>query len=210
MRQRVALAAALAGGPGFLVLDEPAVGLGAEQRGVFRELVAQAGEGRTVLPSVHRTEDVAVLCHRAVVTAGGAARRGHRSTRWRCCCSPPRGPGPRWAASPGGGGGPRLGARRRHGDGPSDGRAASGPGRRGRPAARGRPRAPARTGGPGPVRGAGRREVGGGPRPVGGPAVRGVGGGGGPRGGTAGRSGSGQVSVRYIRSVSCVTNPSRS
>ncbi|WP_019073710.1 ABC transporter ATP-binding protein [Streptomyces hokutonensis] len=74
MRQRVALAAALVGDPGFLVLDEPTVGLDPEQRMRFRELIARAGEGRTVLLSTHQTEDVAMLCHRVVVMAGGTVR----------------------------------------------------------------------------------------------------------------------------------------
>ncbi|MEU0165389.1 ABC transporter ATP-binding protein [Streptomyces iakyrus] len=74
MRQRVALAAALAGDPGFLVLDEPTVGLDPEQRMRFRELIAGAGEGRTVLLSTHQTEDVAMLCHRVIVMAGGRVR----------------------------------------------------------------------------------------------------------------------------------------
>ncbi|MFF9211780.1 MULTISPECIES: ABC transporter ATP-binding protein [unclassified Streptomyces] len=74
MRQRVALAAALVGDPGFLVLDEPTVGLDPEQRMRFRELIAQAGEGRTVLLSTHQTEDVAMLCHRVIVLAGGRVR----------------------------------------------------------------------------------------------------------------------------------------
>ena len=74
MRQRVALAAALVGDPGFLVLDEPTVGLDPEQRMRFRELIAQAGEGRTVLLSTHQTEDVAMLCHRVLVMAGGRIR----------------------------------------------------------------------------------------------------------------------------------------
>ncbi|NEC27405.1 ABC transporter ATP-binding protein [Streptomyces sp. SID8111] len=74
MRQRVALAAALVGDPGFLVLDEPTVGLDPEQRMRFRELIAHAGEGRTVLLSTHQTEDVAMLCHRVVVMAAGAVR----------------------------------------------------------------------------------------------------------------------------------------
>ena len=74
MRQRVALAAALVGDPGFLVLDEPTVGLDPEQRKRFRELNAQAGEGRTVLLSTHQTEDVAMLCHRVLVMAGGRIR----------------------------------------------------------------------------------------------------------------------------------------
>ncbi|CAM5279524.1 ABC transporter ATP-binding protein [Streptomyces violaceorubidus] len=74
MRQRVALAAALVGDPGFLVLDEPTVGLDPEQRMRFRELIAEAGEGRTVLLSTHQTEDVAMLCHRVIVMAAGAVR----------------------------------------------------------------------------------------------------------------------------------------
>lgn len=74
MRQRVALAAALVGDPGFLVLDEPTVGLDPEQRLRFRELIAQAGEGRTVLLSTHQTEDVAMLCHRVLVMTGGRIR----------------------------------------------------------------------------------------------------------------------------------------
>ena len=74
MRQRVALAAALVGDPGFLVLDEPTVGLDPEQRMRFRELIARAGEGRTVLLSTHQTEDVAMLCNRVVVMAAGVIR----------------------------------------------------------------------------------------------------------------------------------------
>ncbi|MEU8648769.1 ABC transporter ATP-binding protein [Streptomyces sp. NPDC048737] len=74
MRQRVALAAALVGDPGFLVLDEPTVGLDPEQRMRFRGLIAEAGEARTVLLSTHQTEDVAMLCHRVVVLARGRVR----------------------------------------------------------------------------------------------------------------------------------------
>ncbi|KUN08219.1 ABC transporter ATP-binding protein [Streptomyces yokosukanensis] len=74
MRQRVALAAALVGDPGFLVLDEPTVGLDPEQRLRFRELIADAGEDRTVLLSTHQTEDVAMLCHRVLVMAAGRIR----------------------------------------------------------------------------------------------------------------------------------------
>ncbi|MER7178696.1 ABC transporter ATP-binding protein [Streptomyces hyaluromycini] len=74
MRQRVALAAALVGGPRFLVLDEPTVGLDPEQRMRFRELIAEAGEDRTVLLSTHQTEDVAMLCNRVIVLAEGRVR----------------------------------------------------------------------------------------------------------------------------------------
>jgi ABC-2 type transport system ATP-binding protein len=74
MRQRVGLAAALVGDPGFLVLDEPTVGLDPEQRMRFREMIAEAGEGRTVLLSTHQTEDVAMLCHRVIVMVRGGIR----------------------------------------------------------------------------------------------------------------------------------------
>ncbi|MCK9875468.1 ATP-binding cassette domain-containing protein [Frankia sp. Ag45/Mut15] len=74
MRQRVALAAALLGDPGLLVLDEPTVGLDPEQRLRFRELVAGLGEGRTVLLSTHQTEDVTTVCQRVIVLDAGSIR----------------------------------------------------------------------------------------------------------------------------------------
>jgi ABC-2 type transport system ATP-binding protein len=74
MRQRVALAAALVGDPGLLLLDEPTVGLDPQQRMRLRELIADAGEGRTVLLSTHQAEDVAMLCHRVIVMARGQVR----------------------------------------------------------------------------------------------------------------------------------------
>ncbi|MFI9254512.1 ABC transporter ATP-binding protein [Streptomyces sp. NPDC053069] len=74
MRQRVALAAALVGDPGFLILDEPTVGLDPEQRLRFRELIADLGAGRTVLLSTHQTEDVAALCRRVIVLDHGTVK----------------------------------------------------------------------------------------------------------------------------------------
>ncbi|GGN44436.1 ABC-2 type transport system ATP-binding protein [Actinoplanes campanulatus] len=74
MRQRVALAAALAGDPDLLVLDEPTVGLDPEQRLRFREVIAELGEGRSVLLSTHQTEEVMALCQRVVVLDGGTVR----------------------------------------------------------------------------------------------------------------------------------------
>ncbi|MEV4455651.1 ATP-binding cassette domain-containing protein [Microbispora sp. NPDC049633] len=71
MRQRLALAQALLGGPDLLVLDEPTVGLDPEQRLRLRALVSRLGESRTVLLSTHQTEDVAALCERVVVMHGG-------------------------------------------------------------------------------------------------------------------------------------------
>jgi ABC-2 type transport system ATP-binding protein len=71
MRQRLALAQALLGEPGLLILDEPTVGLDPEQRMRFRALVSRLGESRTVLLSTHQTEDVAALCERVVVMRSG-------------------------------------------------------------------------------------------------------------------------------------------
>jgi len=74
MRQRVALAAALLGDPALVVLDEPTVGLDPEQRLRFRELIAESGEGRTVLLSTHQTEDVMTVCQRVIVLDHGRIR----------------------------------------------------------------------------------------------------------------------------------------
>ncbi|RNG18172.1 ABC transporter ATP-binding protein [Streptomyces botrytidirepellens] len=74
MRQRVGLAAAIVGNPELLILDEPTVGLDPEQRLRFRELIAELGEGRTVLLSTHQTEDVAALCHKVVVLDHGGVK----------------------------------------------------------------------------------------------------------------------------------------
>ena len=74
MRQRVALAAALVGDPELLILDEPTVGLDPEQRLRFRELIAELGEGRTVLLSTHQTEDVMTICQQVIVLDQGSVR----------------------------------------------------------------------------------------------------------------------------------------
>jgi ABC-2 type transport system ATP-binding protein len=71
MRRRLALAQALLGRPELLVLDEPTVGLDPEQRIRFRDLVSEAGRGRTVLLSTHQTEDVAAVCSQVVVMNKG-------------------------------------------------------------------------------------------------------------------------------------------
>lgn len=73
MRRRLGLAQALLGRPELLVLDEPTVGLDPEQRMRFRDLVSEAGDGRTVVLSTHQTEDVAAVCSQVVVVLGGRA-----------------------------------------------------------------------------------------------------------------------------------------
>jgi len=71
MRRRVGLAQALLGDPELLVLDEPTAGLDPEQRLRFRDMISQAGEGRTVVLSSHQTEDVAALCAKIAVIHQG-------------------------------------------------------------------------------------------------------------------------------------------
>jgi ABC-2 type transport system ATP-binding protein len=73
MRRRLALAQTLLGHPELLVLDEPTVGLDPEQRIRFREIISEAGMGRTVVLSTHQTEDVAALCSQVIVIDHGRA-----------------------------------------------------------------------------------------------------------------------------------------
>ena len=70
-RRRVALAQALIGEPGLLVLDEPTTGLDPEQRAVLRGVLSSAGHRSTVVLATHQTEDVAALCERVLVLDGG-------------------------------------------------------------------------------------------------------------------------------------------
>jgi ABC-2 type transport system ATP-binding protein len=73
MRRRLALSQTLLGHPELLVLDEPTVGLDPEQRFRFRDIISEAGVGRTVVLSTHQTEDVAALCNQVVVIDHGRA-----------------------------------------------------------------------------------------------------------------------------------------
>src|SRR5690606_36824952 len=73
MRQRLALAKALLGDPGVLVLDEPANGLDPEgivwMRTLLRDL---ASRGRTVLVSSHVLTEMQQLADRVVIIDHGA------------------------------------------------------------------------------------------------------------------------------------------
>jgi ABC-2 type transport system ATP-binding protein len=73
-RRRVGLAQALLGSPRLVVLDEPTTGLDPAQRADLRRTLSGLGHRSTVLLSTHQTEDVAALCERVVVLAGGTVR----------------------------------------------------------------------------------------------------------------------------------------
>ena len=71
MRQRFGIAQALIGNPGLIIVDEPTAGLDPEERNRFLNLLAEIGENVVVILSTHIVEDVADLCPRMAVLAGG-------------------------------------------------------------------------------------------------------------------------------------------
>ncbi|GAB4563171.1 MAG: hypothetical protein Kow0047_11800 [Anaerolineae bacterium] len=72
MRQRVALAVALLSDPPLLVLDEPTANLDAEAREQFLELLLSLREqGKTLLFTSHRAEEVTRLADRVLVLRQG-------------------------------------------------------------------------------------------------------------------------------------------
>ncbi len=76
MRQRLAIAQAIAGDPRVLVVDEPTAGLDPEERQRFYHLLAELSQERIVLLSTHIVEDVSVLCsHFAIIRRGRLAAR---------------------------------------------------------------------------------------------------------------------------------------
>jgi ABC-2 type transport system ATP-binding protein len=71
-RQRLVLAQVLVNRPSLVVLDEPLVGLGPEQRVQFlARVAAMRDRGTTVVLATPLAEDVAALCTEVVVLAGG-------------------------------------------------------------------------------------------------------------------------------------------
>lgn len=72
MKQRLALGAALLGGPEVLVLDEPTNGLDPEGIAEVRELIQKvAGQGKTIIMASHLLDEVQKVCtHMAVLQKG--------------------------------------------------------------------------------------------------------------------------------------------
>jgi ABC-type multidrug transport system ATPase subunit len=71
MRQRFGIAQALIGGPELIILDEPTAGLDPDERNRFHDLLAALGDQAIVILSTHIVEDVANLCSRMAILAGG-------------------------------------------------------------------------------------------------------------------------------------------
>jgi len=71
MRQRFGIAQALIGAPKLVIVDEPTAGLDPEERNRFLNLLGEIGDNVVVILSTHIVEDVADLCPRMAVLAGG-------------------------------------------------------------------------------------------------------------------------------------------
>jgi ABC-2 type transport system ATP-binding protein len=70
-RQKVALVAAFASNVELLLLDEPTSGLDPLMEEVFREVVQEHGQDRTVLLSSHILAEVEALCDRVTIIRDG-------------------------------------------------------------------------------------------------------------------------------------------
>ncbi|PSJ43129.1 ATP-binding cassette domain-containing protein [Allosphingosinicella deserti] len=71
MRQRFGLAQALIGAPRLIIVDEPTAGLDPEERFRALDLLAAAAQNAIVILSTHIVADVASLCERMAILAGG-------------------------------------------------------------------------------------------------------------------------------------------
>lgn len=70
-KRRVALAQALLHDPEVLILDEPTDGLDPNQKHEVRSLLREMAPHKTIIISTHLLEEVASVCTRAIVIAGG-------------------------------------------------------------------------------------------------------------------------------------------
>ena len=72
MKQRMGIAQALIGSPELVIVDEPTAGLDPVERRRFHNLLASIGDDVVVILSTHIVEDVADLCTRMAIMAGGS------------------------------------------------------------------------------------------------------------------------------------------
>ena len=71
LKRRVAMAQALLHSPSLLLLDEPTEGLCPDQRLKFRALIQSLSEEMTIIIASRHYQDLADICTRALVIAGG-------------------------------------------------------------------------------------------------------------------------------------------
>jgi ABC-2 type transport system ATP-binding protein len=74
MRQRFGIAQALIGNPELIIVDEPTAGLDPEERNRFLNLLAGISDNVVIILSTHIVDDVADLCPRMAVLAGGTVQ----------------------------------------------------------------------------------------------------------------------------------------
>lgn len=70
-RRRVGLAQALLHDPQVLILDEPTDGLDPNQKHEVRTLINAMSKDKIIVISTHILEEVAAVCNRAIIIAGG-------------------------------------------------------------------------------------------------------------------------------------------
>ena len=73
-KQRVGLAAAMAGNSRVLILDEPTTGLDPNQLEDIRALIRELGKQRTVILSTHILQEVKAICSRVIIISHGKVR----------------------------------------------------------------------------------------------------------------------------------------
>lgn len=71
MRQRVGIAAATAGTPRVILLDEPTVGLDPEQRTTFRQYLKELSQEAAIILSTHLAEDIQRVADHVLVMSEG-------------------------------------------------------------------------------------------------------------------------------------------
>lgn len=70
-KQRVGLAAALAGNPDVLILDEPTAGLDPKQIMEFRDLIRALSKTHTIIISSHILAEIQAICDRVIIINHG-------------------------------------------------------------------------------------------------------------------------------------------